>query len=110
MKKLILGLLLITVPLLAWETWLGMVDTAEGDYLILTDGAKVYVPNLSAGRYIGEDNNPLDPKAVVFPFTASLVVGDESKLIPEHKRAHSVFVKIHKFYRLDSRIGRLVEQ
>ena len=117
MKKLILSLLLIVLPLLAGETWLGMVAGAEGDALILVDGAKVYVPHLSAGRYYDENDQVLDPSSITFPFTASLVItkGSEKLVMNKHskelsavKSIENAFVKIHKFYAIVQ--GRLVER
>jgi hypothetical protein len=105
MKKLIIFLIIISLPLLAEEISLGMVTGIKGDSLILVDGLKVHVPRASLGRYINENNQPVDAASISFPFTASLVVNRE---LPEQARAQTTMVKIHKFYvEID---GRLVER
>lgn len=105
MKKLMICLTIMALPLAAAEISLGMVSGAEGNSLILADGLKISVSNLALGRYITADNQPLDPTSLTFPFTASLVLNDE---LPEHIRKHRALVKIHKFY--DIIDGRLVER
>ena len=92
------------MPLVAEEIWLGMVTGVQGDSLILCDGLKIYVPNLSLSQYVSEDKQSLDG-AVTFPFTASLITnGELSKL----KRTPTTSLKIHKFY--DVIEGRLIER
>lgn len=112
MKKLILCLALMTLPLLAWETWLGMVAGTEGDLLILVDGGdKIYVPGLSSGGvYIDKHNNPIDPSSVTFPFTAMLIKHDESesRTVGRYAVTQPVFVQILQFY--DIVRDRLVER
>ena len=104
MRKLILLLIIISLPLVAEEIWLGMVTGVQGDSLILCDGLKIYVPNLSLSQYVSEDKQSLDG-AVTFPFTASLITnGELSKL----KRTPTTSLKIHKFY--DVIEGRLIER
>jgi hypothetical protein len=107
MKKLILLIALLVIPLLAAEeTNLGMVYAAEGDSLILADGLKVYVPGLSlGGRYI-TDNTSLDLSTISFPFTASLITTVSSD--PAVKSGLYTYVKIRKFYRQVD--GKLVEK
>ena len=89
---------------MAEEMSIGMVDNVINDTLIITDGLKIYVPNLSLGRYIDENNTPIALGSITFPFTASLV-SDER--LPEHLGRQSIFVKIHKFYKIVN--GRAVE-
>jgi len=105
MKKIILFLIVICLPLCAEEIWLGMVAGVDGDSLILVDGEKVYVKNLLFNRYINEVDQPLDATRVTFPFSASLVINEQ---MPEHMRANTVRVKIHTFY--DLKRGRLIEK
>ncbi len=107
MKKLILLIALLAIPLLAAEeTSLGMVYRAEGDSLILADGLKVYVPGLSmGGRYI-TDNASIDLSTISFPFTASLVTMASSD--PAVKSGLFTYIKIHKLYTIID--GRLVEK
>ncbi len=105
MKYLILFLIIITPALFAEEISLGMVYGAEGDSLILVDGLKVYVPNLSQGKYVSESNQELKMADVQFPFTASLIIPDQD--LPPEKAIQLVYVKIHKFYSEVN--GRLVE-
>ncbi|HEX7318779.1 MAG TPA: hypothetical protein VF399_00270 [bacterium] len=107
MKKLILLIALLVLPLLAAEeTNMGMVYGAEGDSLILADGLKVYVPGLSlGGRYV-TDNASLDLSTISFPFTASLVTMETSD--PAVKSGLFTYVKIYKLYRVVE--GRLVEK
>jgi len=105
MRKIILFLLAIMLPLCAEEIYLGMVAGVDGDSLILVDGGKVYVRNLLFNRYVNANNLPIDATNVTFPFTASLTINEQ---IPEHARVHSVRVKIHTFY--DIKDGRLVER
>lgn len=112
MKKIILLLLILYLPLIAEELWLGMVDGAQGDSLILVDGPKVYVPGLSLGRYVNEDNQAINASSIKFPFTASLVrpgqkMGSEDATDDRNILANT-YVKIHKFY--DVVNGRLVER
>jgi molybdopterin/thiamine biosynthesis adenylyltransferase len=104
MKKLILCLIIIVLPIFAEEISLGMVDSVKGDTLTLVDGLKICVPNLSRGRYIDENNVAISVTSVTFPFTASLV---RDETLPKHLRDQNVFVKIHKFYKLVQ--GRAVE-
>lgn len=112
MKRLFLLLIVICVPLIAEEIWLGMVDGAEGDSLILVDGLKVYVPGLSLGRYVNEDNQAIDVSSIKFPFTASLVRPDQEMTSEDETDMRGVlghtYVKIHKFY--DVVNGRLEER
>lgn len=105
MKKLIIFLTIISLPLLAEEISLGVVTGIKGDSLILVDGLKVHVPRASLGRYIDENNQPIDAASVSFPFSASLVVNRE---LSGQVRAQTTMVKIHAFY--DKIDGRLVER
>lgn len=107
MKYLIILLIIITPALFAEEISLGMVSGAEGDSLILVDGLKVYVPNLSQGKYVSENNEDLSLTEIQFPFTASLVTPDQAG-IPTEKSEQLTYVKIHKFYKIAE--GRLVER
>jgi hypothetical protein len=105
MKKLMICLTIVALPLMAAEISLGMVSGVEGNSLILADGLRISISNLALGRYITADNQPVDPASITFPFTASLVVNTE---LPEHIRKHRAQVKIHRFY--DIIDGRLVER
>lgn len=102
MKKLIICLAIIVLPLSATEIGLGMVSGVVGDSLILVDGVKVYVPGIAMGNYITENNQTTDAASITFPFTASLITQEE---LPGYKRT---MVKIHKFY--DVVDGKLVER
>jgi hypothetical protein len=97
MKKLIICLIIIVLPIFAEEIGIGLVVGTNGDTLLIVDGLKIYVPNLSQGRYIDENNFPISPAMVTFPFKASLV---RNETLTEHLRDQSMFVKIHKFYKL----------
>ncbi len=115
MKKLLLLLLIFCMPLIAEEIWLGLAVGAEGDSLILVDNLKIYVPGLSLGKYIGEDNQAISVSAVKFPFTASLVRITQGTALPtdetapiEVKHLVNTYVRIHKFYNVVN--GRLVEK
>ncbi|MGQ9533851.1 MAG: hypothetical protein ACUVTF_01270 [bacterium] len=112
MKRLFLLLIVICLPLIADEVWLGMVAGATGDSLILVDGPKVYVPGLSLGRYVNEDDQAIDPGSIKFPFTASLVVPDQNFASADETAMrillNRAYIKIHKFY--DVVNGRLLER
>ena len=112
MKKLLLCLIIFTLPLVAEEISLGMVVGAQGDSLLLVDGMKVYVPNLSYVQYISASDQLLDNVEITFPCTMSLITDDlteaddpESR-IPNNTRFATI--KIHEFYELEE--GRLVER
>ncbi|MEO0216422.1 MAG: hypothetical protein ABIL70_08460 [candidate division WOR-3 bacterium] len=111
MKKLFFLLIIFCLPLIAEEIWLGMAMETKGDTLILVDNLKVYVPGLSLGKYINQNNQAIDINRVKFPFTASLVKPDGQGL-PDEKTDRNViantYIKIHKFYRVVN--GRLVEE
>jgi len=124
MKKLALLLIIITLPLLAQEVsqeiYLGLVTGAEGDSLILVDGLKVYVANLSMAKYIyGDDDTdmslPGTLTAISYPFTATLInpgyytkqAGNENSRSAV-TQYHPAIIKIHKFY--DVVNGKLVER
>ncbi len=109
MKKLLLCLIIVALPLMAEEIWLGMVSGAQGDSLILVDGLKIYVPNLTFAQYLSEDDHLLDNIEITYPFTASLVVNDLSD--PESRAVSSASIptiKIYEFYEVKE--GRLVER
>ncbi len=116
MNKLILCLLIIILPIAAEEIWLGYVWAEEGDSLILVDGIKVYVPNLSSGsRYLNTKNEVLASSSVRFPFTANLVTMesvslDEDDLAIDVNRVPSnvYYVKILKYYEVVD--GRMVDR
>lgn len=105
MKKLMICLIFIALPLLAADISLGMVTGVKGNSLVLVDGLEVSVPGVSIGRYIDENNQAVDATSITFPFTASLITNTE---LPAHMRARTTMVKIHKFY--DVVDGRLVER
>ncbi len=111
MKRLVLILIIFFLPLIAEEIWLGMAIDAKGDTLILVDNLKVYVPGLSLGKYINQNNQAVDVNSVKFPFTASLVMPDGQGL-PHEKADRNViantYIKIHKYYKIVN--GRLVEE
>jgi hypothetical protein len=104
MKKLILCFVVMTLPLVAWETYLGMVAEAQGDSLKLVDiEGKIYVPGLSAGQvYIDKNGNPVDASTITFPFTAMLIQYDESESRTLNKYAvtQPVYVQILQFYKI----------
>jgi len=104
MKKLILCLIVMTLPLVAWETYLGMVAGAAGDSLVLVDiEEKIHVPGLSTGRvYIDKNGNPIDPSTVTFPFTAMLIKYDESesRTLTRYALTQPVYVQILQFYKI----------
>jgi hypothetical protein len=110
MKKLILCFVIMTLPLVAWETYLGMVAGAAGDSLVLVDvEEKVHVPGLSTGRvYIDKNGNALDPSSVTFPFTAMLIKHDESetRTLGRYAVTQPVYVQILQSYKIVS--GRQV--
>jgi hypothetical protein len=112
MKKLLLCLIIFTLPLAAGEIWLGMVVGAQGDSLLLVDGMKVYVPNLSYAQYISESDQLLDDVEITFPCTITLITDDISTPDDPESRiasnARFATIKIHKFYELEE--GRLVER
>ncbi|MBN2621566.1 hypothetical protein JXB22_10835 [candidate division WOR-3 bacterium] len=119
MKLLALFLVLITFPLLAQDDFdqnvqeisLGMVVGAQGDSLLLVDGVKVYVPNLSFARYIDNDDNMVST-AISYPFTASLVITEAGGgIVSEDRSAGRTVtntIKIHDFY--DIVDGRLIKR
>jgi hypothetical protein len=88
---------------MADEVSLGMVTGINGNALVLVDGVEVRMPGISIGRFIDENNQAVDASSIAFPFTASLISNTE---LPEHMRAQSTVIKIHKFY--DVVEGRLV--
>jgi hypothetical protein len=112
MKRLILCFVVMTLPLLAWETYLGMVAGAQGDSLKLVDIEEmVYVPGLSRGSvYIDRNGNPLDPSTITFPFTAMLIQHDasETRTVSRYAVTQPVYVQILQFYRIVN--GRQVPQ
>lgn len=111
MKKLLLCLIIIALPLMAEEIWLGLVSGAQGDSLILVDGLKIYVPNLAFAQYLSEDDHLLDNIEITYPFTASLVVNDLSDSDPASRAVSSASIstiKIYEFYEVKQ--GRLVER
>ena len=105
MKYLLICLIILALPLLADEVSLGMVIGTKGNSLILVDGLEVPMPGTSMGRYIDASNQAIDASSITFPFTASLITNTE---LPEHMRAQSTVIKIHKFYEVVE--GRLVER
>lgn len=111
MKKLLLCLILLALPLLAEEIWLGMVSGAQGDSLILVDDLKIYVPNLAYAQYLSEDDHVLENVKITFPYTASLIVKGRSDTDPASRidtKTSFTAIKIYKFY--DVKEGRLVER
>jgi hypothetical protein len=104
MKKLILCFIVMTLPLVAWETYLGMVAGAYGDSLKLVDiEGKVYVPGLSTGRvYIDKNGSALDASSVTFPFTAMLIQYDESesRTLSRYTVTQPMYVQILQFYKI----------
>jgi hypothetical protein len=94
MKKIILLLVLIALPLMAEEIWLGMVMGIEGDSLVLTDNLKIYSPAQFRQYTIG-DEELLDLDEITFPFKASLIKDDKSA---EFKLVPKTTIKIHNFY------------
>jgi len=111
MKKLLLCLILLAIPLMAEEIWLGMVSGIQGDSLILVDDLKVYVPNIAFVRYLSEDDHVLENVEITFPYTASLIVTGRSDTDPTSRidtETSFTAIKIYKFY--DIKEGRLVER
>ncbi len=115
MKKILLIGMILCLPLIAEEIWLGVVCGVSADTLLLVDGLKIYVPGLSAGKFTTENNTALDSRTITFPFKASLVIKDEipfQKALTENgvrpEYAHYVYVKIHNF--CDIKDGRLVDR
>ena len=109
MKKLLLCLIIVALPLMAEEIWLGMVSGAQGDSLILVDGLKVYVPNLAYTQYLSDNDHLLDNVGITYPYTASLIFNELSDLDPDSRSSASIpTIKIHEFY--DIVEGRLVER
>jgi len=111
MKKLFLLLIIFCLPLIAEEIWLGMAIGAEGDTLMLVDNLKIYVPGLSLGKYINQDNQAISANSVKFPFTASLIKPDQqtsSEATTDKTAIANTYIKIHKFYNVVN--GRLVEK
>lgn len=100
MNKIILLLLTLSLCLFAEEIYLGMVHGIEGDSLVLVDGLRIYVPNARKSLFYG--NAFIDPQAISFPFTASLV---QDRMSPTGVRT---FVRIEQQYLLIE--GRLVEK
>jgi hypothetical protein len=104
MKKLILCFVIMTLPLVAWESYLGMVAGAAGDSLMLVDiEKKVHVPGLSTGQvYIDKKGNPLDASTITFPFTAMLIQYDESesRTLSRYAVTQPVYVQILQFYKI----------
>jgi len=121
MKLLTLFLVLITFPLLAQDDFdsytqeisLGLVIGAQGDSLLLVDGGKVYVPNLSYARYIDAHDNMVST-TISYPFTASLIVtyagGSDSPIMEAHSAGRTVtnVIKIHQYYEIID--GQLVKR
>uniref|UniRef100_A0A7V3RGN4 Uncharacterized protein n=1 Tax=candidate division WOR-3 bacterium TaxID=2052148 RepID=A0A7V3RGN4_UNCW3 len=117
MKRILLFLIFLSLPLLAEEIWLGVVDGMKGDTLILVDGLKIYVPGLASGKFVLENNAPMDISAITFPIKASLVIDERgNRKAPEILNAdgvkpefsHLVYVKVHKFCEIKN--GRLVDK
>lgn len=112
MKRLLLCLIIFTLPLVAGEIWLGMVVGAQGDSLLLVDDGKAYVPNLAYAQYISESNELLDDIEITFPCTMTIMTTDLSTSDDPGSRitsdARFATIKIHKFYELEE--GRLVER
>lgn len=116
MKKMILFLIILALPVAAREIWLGVVCGMAGDSLLLVDGLKIHVPGLSAGKFVNESNAGIDVAAITFPFKASLVIDDRSAAVvdihtdsgvkPEYEDL--VWVKIHNFCEVIE--GRLVDK
>jgi hypothetical protein len=109
MKKLILCFVIMTLPLVAWDTYLGMVAGAVGDSLVLVDiEQKVHVPGLSTGQvYIDKNGNPLDASTVAFPFTAMLIENEsetrsesETRTLGRYAVTQPVYVQILQFYKI----------
>jgi hypothetical protein len=105
MKNLLICLIILALPLMAEEISLGMVTGIKGNTLVLVDGQTFSMPRASMGRYIDENNQPVDAASITFPFTASLITNTE---LPSNTRAQTIVVKIHKYY--DVVDGRLVER
>lgn len=115
MKRLLLCITILAVALFAEEISLGLVVGAEADSLILVDGLKVHVPNLTYARYITEGNDEANLSSITYPYTASLVINtgsDEedpfSSPTAEESPRNIPVIKIHKFYSIVD--GRLVER
>jgi hypothetical protein len=106
MKKLIISLFLISLVsfIAAEEISLGLVVGIEGNSLILVDGEKFQLPNISACRFVTEDNQALDTASFTFPFTATVITPDNF----EDPTIQTTVIKIHKFYEIEE--GRLVER
>jgi hypothetical protein len=100
-KKLIICLAILLLPLFAEEIWLGLVTDVQGDYLVLVDGLKVHAPHIT---FANSHNQAVDARAIVFPFSASLITHDETAT----SRTTGALIKIHAFY--EEVDGRLVEQ
>jgi hypothetical protein len=110
MKKLILCLIIIALPLFAEEMWLGLVTGAEADSLILVDGKKVHVPSLQSARYITDNNeqNMMTSVRPPYPYTATLIIPEASKALSSEEREVTrkiPTIKIHDFYEVVN--GRL---
>ncbi len=117
MKRILLFLIFLGLPLLAEEIWLGVVDGMKGDTLILVDGLNIYIPGLTSGKFVLENNKPMDISAITFPLKASLVIDERGhRKAPEilttdgikPEFSHLVYVKIHKFCEIKN--GRLVDK
>ncbi|MEO0135916.1 MAG: hypothetical protein ABIL74_02365 [candidate division WOR-3 bacterium] len=116
MKRVILSLILLCLPLLAKEIWLGVVDGIKGDTLCLVDGLNIYVPGLSSGIFYSENGIPLDVSAITFPLKASLVIEERARDISDILTetgvkpgfGHLVKVKVHNF--CEFKDGRLVDK
>ena len=111
MKKLLLCLILLAIPFMAEEIWLGMVSGVQGDSLILVDDLKVYVPNMAFVQYLSEDDHVLENVEITFPYTASLIIKGRSDTDPASRidtKTSFTTIKIYKFY--DVKEGRLVER
>ncbi len=106
MKRLLLILAIVALPLFAGEIWLGMVIGVEGDSLILADYLKVYAPS-ALRQYVGANHEAIDVSAALeFPYTASLILEETEDLA--YKGIPQTTVKIHQFY--DVVDGRLIER
>jgi hypothetical protein len=111
MKKLLLCLIILAMPLMAEEIWLGLVSGVQGDSLILVDNLKIHVPNIAFAQYLSEDDHVLDNVEITFPYKASLIVPNRSDSDPASRidsETSFPIIKIHKFY--DVKDGRLVER
>ena len=111
MKKLIICLAILILPLLAEEISLGLVVGFEGNSLILVDGLKVKLPDNSLVSFVGENNQTFDAAKLPFPFTATLVTTEQTSgtaFTSGPGIIKNTTIKIHKLFKVEN--GRLVEK